>query len=38
METFKSLNACWGARKGRFIRCAQLLLAWFHSYFLQVDK
>ncbi|MBA0576625.1 hypothetical protein Golob_027893, partial [Gossypium lobatum] len=38
METFRSLNAYWGARKGRFIRCAQLLLAWFHSYFLQVDK
>ncbi|MBA0853554.1 hypothetical protein Goshw_019019 [Gossypium schwendimanii] len=32
-ETFRSLNACWRAGEGRFIRCAQLLLAWFHSHF-----
>ncbi|MBA0673570.1 hypothetical protein Goklo_023961 [Gossypium klotzschianum] len=37
-ETFKSLNACRGAGEGRFIRCAKLLLAWFHSHFWQVDK
>ncbi|MBA0879128.1 hypothetical protein Goshw_016242 [Gossypium schwendimanii] len=32
-ETFRSLNACQRARKGRFIGRAQLLLAWFHSHF-----
>ncbi|MFQ6656701.1 hypothetical protein Gotur_026691, partial [Gossypium turneri] len=32
-ETFRSLNACQRAGEGRFIRCAQLLLAWFHSHF-----
>ncbi|MBA0849480.1 hypothetical protein Goshw_016571 [Gossypium schwendimanii] len=32
-ETFRSLSACRKAREGRFIRCAQLLLAWFHSHF-----
>ncbi|MFQ6656366.1 hypothetical protein Gotur_026496 [Gossypium turneri] len=32
-ETFRSLNACRRAGEGRFIRCAQLLLAWFHSHF-----
>ncbi|MBA0880496.1 hypothetical protein Goshw_002662, partial [Gossypium schwendimanii] len=32
-ETFRSLNACRRAREGRFIGCAQLLLAWFHSNF-----
>ncbi|MFQ6643710.1 hypothetical protein Gotur_017271 [Gossypium turneri] len=32
-EIFRSLNACRRAGEGRFIRCAQLLLAWFHSYF-----
>ncbi|MBA0635871.1 hypothetical protein Godav_024591, partial [Gossypium davidsonii] len=26
-ETFRSLNACWRAGEGRFIGCAQLLLA-----------
>ncbi|MBA0731633.1 hypothetical protein Golax_022919 [Gossypium laxum] len=26
-ETFRSLNACWRAGEGRFIRCVQLLLA-----------
>ncbi|MBA0878559.1 hypothetical protein Goshw_019343 [Gossypium schwendimanii] len=37
-ETFRSLNACRRAGEGRFVRCAQLLLAWFHSYFWRVDK
>ncbi|KAG8486443.1 hypothetical protein CXB51_019761 [Gossypium anomalum] len=37
-ETFISLNTCRRAGEGRFIRCAQLLLAWFHSHFWKVDK
>ncbi|MBA0670927.1 hypothetical protein Goklo_024852 [Gossypium klotzschianum] len=37
-ETFRSLSACRRAGEGRFIRCAQLLLAWFHSHFWKVDK
>ncbi|MBA0700942.1 hypothetical protein Goari_021947 [Gossypium aridum] len=37
-ETFRSLNACWRAGEGRFIGCAQLLLAWFHSHFWKVEK
>ncbi|MFQ6663703.1 hypothetical protein Gotur_031121 [Gossypium turneri] len=32
-ETYRSLNACKRAGEGRFIGCAQLLLAWFHSHF-----
>ncbi|MBA0730711.1 hypothetical protein Golax_025690 [Gossypium laxum] len=32
-ETFRYLNACGWAGEGRFIGCAQLLLAWFHSHF-----
>ncbi|MFQ6640784.1 hypothetical protein Gotur_014945, partial [Gossypium turneri] len=32
-ETFRSLNACRRTGEGRFIGCAQLLLAWFHSHF-----
>ncbi|MBA0577387.1 hypothetical protein Golob_025081 [Gossypium lobatum] len=32
-ETFRSLNAYRRAGEGRFIGCAQLLLAWFHSHF-----
>ncbi|MBA0670339.1 hypothetical protein Goklo_024861, partial [Gossypium klotzschianum] len=32
-ETFRSLNACRRASEGRFIGCAHLLLAWFHSHF-----
>ncbi|MFQ6634436.1 hypothetical protein Gotur_010130, partial [Gossypium turneri] len=32
-EAFRSLNACRRAGEGRFIVCAQLLLAWFHSHF-----
>ncbi|MBA0655755.1 hypothetical protein Goklo_008193, partial [Gossypium klotzschianum] len=37
-ETFRSLNACRKAGEDRFVRCAQLLLAWFHSHFWKVDK
>ncbi|MBA0881898.1 hypothetical protein Goshw_016934 [Gossypium schwendimanii] len=32
-ETFRSLSACRSTGEGRFIRCAQLLLVWFHSHF-----
>ncbi|MBA0638689.1 hypothetical protein Godav_005221 [Gossypium davidsonii] len=38
VETFRSLSACRKAGEGRFIGCAQLLLAWFHSHFWKVDK
>ncbi|KAL1125775.1 hypothetical protein V6Z11_A13G066200 [Gossypium hirsutum] len=38
VETFRSLSACRRASEGRFIGCAQLLLAWFHSHFWKVDK
>ncbi|MFQ6665347.1 hypothetical protein Gotur_032112, partial [Gossypium turneri] len=31
-------SACRKAGEGRFIGCAQLLLAWFHSHFWKVDK
>ncbi|MBA0755058.1 hypothetical protein Gogos_022037 [Gossypium gossypioides] len=37
-ETFRSLNACRRTSEGRFIGCAQLLLAWFHSHFWKVEK
>ncbi|MFQ6659225.1 hypothetical protein Gotur_028207, partial [Gossypium turneri] len=37
-ETFRSLNTYRRAGEGRFIRSAQLLLAWFHSHFWKVDK
>ncbi|MBA0880422.1 hypothetical protein Goshw_016431 [Gossypium schwendimanii] len=37
-ETFRSLSACRRAGEGRFIGCAQLLLAWFHSHFWKVEK
>ncbi|MBA0671098.1 hypothetical protein Goklo_025475, partial [Gossypium klotzschianum] len=37
-ETFRSLNACRRAGEGRFIGCAQLLLAWFHSHFWKIEK
>ncbi|MFQ6634805.1 hypothetical protein Gotur_011851 [Gossypium turneri] len=37
-ETFRSLNACRRTGEGRFIGCAQLLLAWFHSHFWKVEK
>ncbi|KAK5833835.1 hypothetical protein PVK06_017698 [Gossypium arboreum] len=32
-ETFRSLGACRRPGAGRFIGCAQLLLAWFYSHF-----
>ncbi|MBA0767040.1 hypothetical protein Gotri_016006 [Gossypium trilobum] len=32
-ETFRSLNEYRRAGEGRFIGCAQLLLAWFHNHF-----
>ncbi|KAL1178297.1 hypothetical protein V6Z11_A03G087700 [Gossypium hirsutum] len=37
-ETFRSLNTYRRAGEGRFIGCAQLLLAWFHSHFWKVEK
>ncbi|MBA0786044.1 hypothetical protein Gotri_027347 [Gossypium trilobum] len=37
-ETFRSLNMCRRAGEGRFIRCAQLLLVWFHSHFWKMEK
>ncbi|MFQ6658353.1 hypothetical protein Gotur_027657 [Gossypium turneri] len=37
-ETFRSLSACRKMSEGRFIGCAQLLLAWFQSHFWKVDK
>ncbi|MBA0635121.1 hypothetical protein Godav_028976 [Gossypium davidsonii] len=37
-ETSSSLNACQRTGEGRFIGCAQLLLAWFHSHFWKVDR
>ncbi|MBA0770755.1 hypothetical protein Gotri_019353 [Gossypium trilobum] len=37
-ETFRSLSACQRTGEGRFIGCAQLLLAWFHRHFWKVDK
>ncbi|KAG8485302.1 hypothetical protein CXB51_021023 [Gossypium anomalum] len=37
-ETFRSLSACRRAGEGRFIGCAQLLLAWFHGHFWKVEK
>ncbi|MFQ6650168.1 hypothetical protein Gotur_022337 [Gossypium turneri] len=37
-ETLRLLSACRKTGEGRFIRCAQLLLAWFHSHFWKVDK
>ncbi|MFQ6652707.1 hypothetical protein Gotur_024445 [Gossypium turneri] len=37
-ETFRSLSACRRVGERRFIGCAQLLLAWFHSHFWKVDK
>ncbi|MBA0701595.1 hypothetical protein Goari_022721, partial [Gossypium aridum] len=36
-EPFRSLNECQRTGEGRFIRCAQLLLTWFHSHFWKVD-
>ncbi|KAG8482867.1 hypothetical protein CXB51_024212 [Gossypium anomalum] len=37
-ETFRFLSACRRAGEGRFIGYAQLLLAWFHSHFWNLDK
>ncbi|MBA0618947.1 hypothetical protein Godav_028207, partial [Gossypium davidsonii] len=37
-ETFRYFSACQRAGEGRFIRCAQLLLAWFHSHFWKVER
>ncbi|XP_052874590.1 uncharacterized protein LOC128280478 [Gossypium arboreum] len=37
-ERIRSLNACRRTGEGRFIRCAQLLLVWFHSHFWKLDK
>ncbi|MBA0881557.1 hypothetical protein Goshw_027292, partial [Gossypium schwendimanii] len=37
-ETFRSLSTCRRASKGRFIRCVQLLLAWFYSHFWKEEK
>ncbi|MBA0786535.1 hypothetical protein Gotri_025266 [Gossypium trilobum] len=37
-ETCRSLSACRRAGEGRFIGCAQILLAWFHSHFWKVEK
>ncbi|MBA0794606.1 hypothetical protein Gohar_018921 [Gossypium harknessii] len=37
-KTFRSLSVCQRAGEGRFIGCAQLLLAWFHSHFWKVEK
>ncbi|MBA0828533.1 hypothetical protein Goarm_013205, partial [Gossypium armourianum] len=37
-ETFRSLNVCQRAGEGRFIGCAQFLLAWFHSHFWKIEK
>ncbi|KAK5839791.1 hypothetical protein PVK06_008630 [Gossypium arboreum] len=35
--TFRSLGACRRVGAGRFIGCAQLLLAWFYSHFRLID-
>ncbi|MBA0738501.1 hypothetical protein Gogos_011840 [Gossypium gossypioides] len=37
-KTFRSLGACRRAGERRFIGCAQILLAWFHSHFWKVEK
>ncbi|KAG8480689.1 hypothetical protein CXB51_025271 [Gossypium anomalum] len=37
-ETFRSLGACRRAGAGKFIGCAQLLLAWFYSHFRLIDR
>ncbi|KAG8502350.1 hypothetical protein CXB51_000280 [Gossypium anomalum] len=38
VETFRSLSMCRKSGDGRFIGCAQLLMAWFHGNFWKVDK
>ncbi|KAG8482511.1 hypothetical protein CXB51_023959 [Gossypium anomalum] len=37
-ETFRSLGTCRKAGAGRFVGCAQFLLAWFYSHFRLIDK
>ncbi|KAG8498387.1 hypothetical protein CXB51_006637 [Gossypium anomalum] len=37
-ETFRSLGTCRKAGAGRFVGCAQLLLAWFYSHFRLINK
>ncbi|XP_052886980.1 uncharacterized protein LOC128295441 [Gossypium arboreum] len=37
-ETFRSLGTCRKTGAGRFVGCAQLLLAWFYSHFRLIDK
>ncbi|KAG8502322.1 hypothetical protein CXB51_000312 [Gossypium anomalum] len=37
-KTFRSLGTCRKAGAGRFVGCAQLLLAWFYSHFRLIDK
>ncbi|KAG8474321.1 hypothetical protein CXB51_034076 [Gossypium anomalum] len=37
-ETFRSLSSCRKTGKGRFIGCAQLLMAWFHGHLWKIDK
>ncbi|KAG8488902.1 hypothetical protein CXB51_016919 [Gossypium anomalum] len=36
-ETFRSLGACRKTGTGRFIGCAQVLMAWFYSHFRLID-
>ncbi|KAG8493323.1 hypothetical protein CXB51_010694 [Gossypium anomalum] len=38
VEIFRSLGTCRKAGAGRFIGCAQLLLAWFYSHLRLIDK
>ncbi|KAG8502328.1 hypothetical protein CXB51_000325 [Gossypium anomalum] len=37
-ETFRSLGTCRKAGAGRFVGCAQFLLAWFYSHFWLIDR
>ncbi|KAG8477360.1 hypothetical protein CXB51_030319 [Gossypium anomalum] len=37
-ETFRSLSSCRKTGEGRFIGCAQLLMAWFHGHFWKIDR
>ncbi|KAG8489372.1 hypothetical protein CXB51_017495 [Gossypium anomalum] len=37
-KTFRSLGTCRKDGAGRFVGCAQLLLAWFYSHFRLIDK
>ncbi|KAA3462014.1 6-phosphofructo-2-kinase/fructose-2,6-bisphosphatase-like protein [Gossypium australe] len=37
-KAHRSLSTSRRAGEGRFIGCAQLLLAWFHSHFCKVEK